>query len=191
MRLLFIFLTLTSFQCLGQFSNRSRGRSFGIGIQAFDPTGINLQTFRGFFNNNNSSFGTHGVWELGVGKENVVGIAGDKEYAGGNWRKGGLRFDLNYLYPLITINSPFVVQTYVGGGLQTGNRNYTLSGKEESNFATGANLMVRVELVIHGIDLGRADWFFSVYGDIKYHTDFTESFDYLTPAIGIRLRRGR
>jgi len=190
MRFLCIFFFLICFNSFSQPKN-NRGRRFGIGVQVFEPTGINVQTFRGFFNDNNSSFATYGVWELGVGKENMFGIASDKKYGGGNWVKGGLRVDLNYMHPLLTIYKPFVFQTYVGGGLQTGTRLYETSTGEQANFATGANLMMRIELVTHGIDLGRAVWFFSVYGDIKYHTDFTESFDYLSPVIGIRLRKGR
>jgi hypothetical protein len=160
-----------------------------------EPTGVTLQFFRGFYNNNNSSFATYGVVELAVGKENVLGIIEDenKVYEGenGRWTEGGLRVDLNYLYPLMTVHSPFVLQTYVGAGLQTGTRNYLLSGKEESKFATGLNLMLRLEYVTHGIDLGRAVWFFSIYGDVRYHTDFTEKFDYISPGAGIRLRKGR
>lgn len=190
MRLFILLFLLVSINSLGQ-SSKGKGRSFGIGAQVFEPMGINFQTFRGLFNNNNSSFATYGVLEIGIGKENMLDLADEKEYAGGDWTKGGLRFDLNYLYPLITTHSPFVFQTYVGGGLQTGTRYYTISGNEESNFATGANLMIRIELVTHGIDLGRDVWFFSVYGDIKYHTDFTESFDYVSPVVGIRMRKGR
>jgi len=185
--IIFLFICISSF---GQSKN-NQGRLFGVGIQMFEPTGINIQTFRGVFNNNNSSLLTKRVWELGVGKENMLGITGDKKYLGGNWEKGGLRFDLNYLHPVITTNAPFVFQTYVGGGLQTGTRLYNTSEGSQSKVATGANLMVRIEFVTHGIDLGRAVWFFSIYGDIKYHTDFTESFDYISPVVGIRLRKGR
>ena len=191
MRFVFIIFLLVCINSFGQSSKRGQGRSFGIGVQAFEPTGLNLQVFRGIFNDNNSSLATMGVWEIGVGKENMFKLAGDKVYAGGNWVKGGLRFDLNYLHPVLSIHKPFVFQAYVGGGLQTGIRLYQTSAGEQSNFATGANLMARIEYVTHGIDLGRAVWFFSIYGDIKYHTDFTEGFDYVSPVVGIRLRRGR
>jgi hypothetical protein len=189
MRFILIFLLFVSVTALSQTDNIK----FGIGVQAFEPSGINLQLFRGFYNNNNSSFATYGIVELGVGKENMLGIIDDdrKVYEGGYWTNGGLRVDLNYLYPLMTVHSPFVLQTYVGAGLQTGTRNYTVSGKEESQFATGMNLLLRLEYVTHGIDLGRAVWFFSIYGEVKYHADFTEKFDYISPGAGIRLRKGR
>jgi len=192
MRLLTLFFLLICINSFSQSSKRYRGGpSFGIGVQAFEPTGFNLQYFRGFFNENNSSLATYGVWELGIGKENMLELANDKVYAGGKWVKGGLRFDLNYLHPVFTVYKPFVFQTYVGGGLQTGTRLYTNSEGEQSNVATGVNLLVRVEYVTHGIDLGRDVWFFSVYGDIKFHSDFSESFDYVSPVVGIRVRRGR
>lgn len=189
MRFILIFLLFVSIHSFSQTNDIK----FGIGAQVFEPTGLTLQFFRGFYNNNNSSFATYGVVELGVGKENMFGIMKDenKVYEGGHWTEGGLRVDLNYLYPLMTVHSPFVLQTYVGAGLQTGNRNYIISGKEESQFATGMNLMLRLEYVTHGIDLGRAVWFFSIYGDVKYHADFTEKFDYISPVAGIRLRKGR
>lgn len=184
--IIILFVSITSF-------SQTNDIKFGIGIQAFEPTGLTLQFFRGFYNNNNSSFATYSVLELGVGKENMLGIMEDenKVYEGGHWTDGGLRVDLNYLYPLMTVHAPFVLQTYVGAGLQTGTRNYLISGKEDSQFATGMNLMLRLEYVTHGIDLGRAVWFFSIYGDVKYHTDFTEKFDYISPVAGIRLRKGR
>jgi hypothetical protein len=187
--IIIFFLLFASIHSFGQPNDIK----FGVGAQVFEPTGLTLQFFRGFYNNNNSSFATYGVVELGVGKENMLGIMKDenKVYAGGHWTEGGLRVDLNYLYPLMTVHSPFVLQTYVGAGLQTGNRNYIVSGKEESQFATGMNLMLRLEYVTHGIDLGRAVWFFSIYGDVKYHADFTEKFDYISPVAGIRLRKGR
>jgi hypothetical protein len=191
MRFLFFILLITSLPSWGQSKNKSQGRSFGVGVQVFEPTGINVQSFRGFFNDNNSSFATRGVWELGVGKENILGISDQKEYATGNWTKGGVRVDMNYFYPLITVHYPFVFQFYVGGGLQTGTRLYTSAGKEESNFATGGNLLARIELVTHGIDMGRSVWFLSVYSDIKFHSDFTESFDYVSPVVGVRMRKGR
>lgn len=178
------------FVSLQSFSQRAFQR-FGIGAQLFEPTGVNLQLFNGHFTDNNSSFATYGVLELGAGVERVFSISKDKMYSGGNWEKGGLRVDLNYLYPLLTVKRPFVIQTYVGAGLQTGNRKYETSEGVESKFTTGANVMVRIEFVTHGIDLGRAVWFFSMYGDIKYHSDFTESFEYVSPVLGVRLRKGR
>ena len=190
MRLLILFLLLVSFNSISQVLKK-KGRSYGMGVQAFEPSGLTFQSFRGFFNDNNSSLATYGVWELGVGKENIWGIAKGKPYHGGNWVKGGVRVDLNYLHPVLTLYKPFVFQTYVGVGLQTGSRRYSTSSGEQSNFATGANLMVRVEYVAHGFDFGRAVWFFSIYADIKYHVDFTESFDYVSPVVGMRLRRGR
>lgn len=191
MRLLFIVFLLVCINSFGQSSRRSQGILYGIGAQAFDPTGFNLQFFRGFFNNNNSSFATYGVLELGVGKENMIGIVDEIKYADGYWKEGGVRVDVNYLYPVFTMYAPFVLQTYVGAGLQTGTRLYDNSAGEQSKFATGANLMLRLEYVSHGIDLGRAVWFFSIYGDMKFHADFTETFDYVTPGAGIRLRKGR
>jgi len=194
MRLFAVFIMLLSgFNSMGQFSNGNPGIKFGIGAQVFEPTGLNVQFFRGFYNNNNSSFATYGIVELGVGKENMFGLINDEErvYSGGYWKDGGLRVDVNYLYPVMTVHSPFVLQTYIGAGLQTGTRNYMLAGKEESKFATGANLMMRLEYVTHGIDMRRAVWFFSIYVEARYHADFTEKFDYISPTTGIRLRKGR
>ena len=185
---LFLLVNITSF-C--QSLKQKEGRSFGIGVQAFEPTGLTFQSFKGFFNDNNSSLATYGVWELGVGMENITGVVDDKLYSGGDWTKGGFRVDVNYLYPLITIYSPFVFQTYLGGGLQTGTREYRTDEGIQSDFSTGANLMVRIELVTHGIDLGRDVWFLSIYGDIKYHKAFSESFDYVSPVVGVRMRKGR
>jgi len=191
MRLMIVIFVLLSLNSFGQANNRNQGRRFGIGIQAFEPTGINIQSFRGFFNDNNSSFATYGVWELGVGLENELGIISDKKYEGGDWEKGGVRIDINYLYPLLTIYAPFVFQTYLGAGIQTGTRKYETPTGIESNFSTGANFMLRVELVTHGIDMGPSVWFFSIYSDLKYHTAFSEPFDYLSPVLGVRLRKGR
>jgi hypothetical protein len=191
MRLLIFVILLLPLCLFGQSKNKNQGRRFGIGAQVIEPTGINFQTFRGFFNDNNTSFATYGVLELGVGIENMLSHAGEKVYGSGTWSKGGWRVDLNYLYPLLTLQHPFVFQVYAGTGIQTGSRNYTVSGAEESTFATGGNLMLRVELVTHGIDMGRSVWFFSIYSDLKYHFDFTESFDYVSPVVGIRMRKGR
>jgi len=191
MRFLIIVILLLPFCLFGQSRSKNQGRGFGIGAQVLDPTGITLQTFRGFYNNNNSSFATHGVLELGVGIENILNHADEKVYATGTWTKGGWRIDLNYFYPLLTLQHPLVFQLYAGTGIQTGTRNYNVSGAEESTFATGGNLMLRVELVTHGIDMGRSIWFFSVYSDLKYHFDFTASFDYVSPVVGIRMRKGR
>jgi len=191
MRVLIVFLLLLSLNSFGQANNRNQSRRFGFGIQVFEPTGFTIQSFRGFFNENNSSFATYGVWELGLGLENKLGIISDKKYAGGDWENGGVRVDLNYLYPLLTIYAPFVFQTYLGAGIQTGTRKYETPTGVESDFSTGANLMLRVELVTHGIDMGPAVWFFSIYSDLKYHTEFSESFDYVSPVLGVRLRKGR
>lgn len=189
MRLILILLVFISINSFGQ----SEGMKFGFGAQVFEPTGLTVQYFRGSYNSNNSTLTTYGVVELGIGKENMLGIMDDdnKVYADGIWKNGGLRVDLNYLYPLMTIYSPFVLQTYVGAGIQTGTRNFTVSDNEESQLATGMNLMLRLEYITHGVDIGNTVWFLSIYGDIKYHADFTEKFDYISPVAGIRIRKGR
>jgi hypothetical protein len=182
---------MISSNSFSQMNNRDHTRRFGIGFQVFEPTGLRVQSFRGFFNDNNSSFATYGIWELDVGIENILGVVRDKKYSGGNWKGGGLRVDLNYLHPLLTIYAPFVFQTYVGVGIQTGTRKYEASKGVESDFSTGANLMLRVELVTHGIDIGPSIWFFSFYSDLKYHAAFSQPFDYLSPVLGVSLRKGR
>jgi len=184
--LTFIFLLIA-------FNAFSQGafRRFGIGAQVFEPTGITVQMFNGYFINNSSSLVTCDVWELGVGQENVTGLLNDKKYASGDWEAGGVRIDLNYLHPLLTVQAPLVLQTYLGAGLQTGTRKYATATGSESNFSTGANFMIRVEWITHGIDRGPATWFFSIYSDIKFHADFSENFDYLSPVLGVRLRKGK
>ncbi len=185
MRLLPLFILM----CINSFAQNIR--MMGIGAQVFEPTGVNVQLYKGFFSMNNSMYATYGVWELALGIENATGIVGPKKYASGNWNKGGIRMDLNYLHPILTIKSPLVLQTYLGAGLQTGTRKYQLAGRDESNFSTGANFMVRVEWVAHGFDIGPGKWFLSFYADIKYHKDFSESFDYISPVLGARMRRGK
>jgi hypothetical protein len=163
----------------------------GIGAQFLEPTGINFQIFKGFFCSNNASYATYGVLELGLGAENIWELQQEKSFAGGTWKQGGVRLDLNYLYPLLTLEGKMVLQTYLGAGVQTGTRNYRTGRSDESDFATGGNAIFRIEAVTHAIEVGNRIWFFSVYADAKYHFDFKEDFNYLTPVVGVRFRKGR
>jgi hypothetical protein len=163
----------------------------GIGAQFMEPTGLNVQVFKGFFCSNNASYATYGVLELGLGVENIWDLQKEKSYAGGVWKPGGVRLEVNYLYPLITLEGPMTFQAYLGAGVQTGTRNYRVGRSDESDFASGGNAMFRVETVTHAIEIGAGIWFFSVYADARYHVDFKEDFTYLTPVIGVRFRKGR
>lgn len=166
-------------------------RRFGIGFQAFEPTGINIQMFRGFFCSNEDSYATRGVWELGLGAENVLLTRSNETYKDGVWKKGGFRVDLNYLYPVFTVEWGIVMQTYVGLGLQTGSRLYENALGDQSTFATGGNALVRLEVAGHGFEAGDGLLFVSVYVDAKFHKDFTEDFQYFKPSFGIRIRKAR
>jgi hypothetical protein len=196
MRLLLFLLLALCVDAAGQkvFTTQRRGQNihrFGIGAQVFEPTGINLQIFRGQFSSNNAAYSTYGVVELGLGLENEIKVIDEKTYAGGIWTEGGLRVDLNYLYPLITVHAPVAIQTYVGAGLQSGSRKYLVNNTVESEFATGANFLLRLEVGFHGFEIGPSMWFVSVYGDARIHADFTEDFSYFAPSLGLRMRKGR
>jgi outer membrane protein W len=191
-----IFLSISS-QVKAQewYNNLKREHNmlrFGVGLQALEPTGINVQMFHGFFCSGNDSFATYGVWELGVGIENTIGTSTTTAYKSGQWRSGGIRAELTYLQPLITLDYGFVFQPYIGVGLQTGSRNYTsMTDGDQSSTATGGNLLLRLEVGMHGIETGGSILFVSLYVDAKYHKDFAEDFSYFKPSIGIRIRKAR
>jgi hypothetical protein len=193
-RILFILIVVVSIaNSEDSFSQGYYGTTtrIGVGAQLFEPTGGNIQIFKGEYVANHKSYVTNGVFEIVIGSEKVFNILDDKVYKDGKWAKGGLRINALYLYPLITTEAPIVLQAYIGGGLESGTRKYLVNKTVESQFATGLNLMLRLELVTHGIDLGKSTWFFSLYIDLKTYMEFGNEFNYLAPVVGIHLRRGR
>lgn len=165
-------------------------RRFGVGLQAFEPTGVSVQMFHGFFCSNDDLYATRAVQELQIGAENVV-LGSTTAYKDGTWKKGGLRVEFDYLFPVLTIDYGFVVQTYLGAGIQTGSRHYENVYGDQSAFATGGNLMARLEVGGKGFEAGNDILFWSVYVDAKFHQDFTEDFNYFKPSVGIRIRKAR
>ena len=164
---------------------------FGIGVQASDPLGINLQLFHGFFCSNDDTYATKMVWELTGGVENSIFTSG-QSYKTGVWKKGGFQSSLGAHYPVANILTPyFTTQFYAGAGLQGGTRKYKDAGEDLTDTIFGVNVSANASFMGRGITMGDGIWFITLYGGIKLHKQFGEDFSYVRPSLGLVFRKAR
>ena len=159
-----------------------------IGLQFADPTGINIQFFRSFLCTNHRSYATKAVIAINAGVENQFGFSKTEYTGSGTWKSGGFRFEVNYLVPILTLApGSSTIEYYVGAGLQTGTRRF-VNGDVSNPFATGGNLMGRMEYTPEGMRAGRKTFYVSFFLDYKYHRDFKSVFSYTGPSFGARMK---
>ncbi len=162
-----------------------------IGLQILEPTGINLQLFKGYFCTGDNTYATSLIWELSLGLENAV-LTSNKSYGSGKWASGGTQASLMIYYPFFTLPlGNLTLQAHIGSGLQGGVRKYETEGMGRTDNIVGGNLSIRSSITGRAIDLNDRIWFLTYFADVKFHQQFNEKFSFIRPSIGIAFRKVR
>jgi len=151
----------------------------GIGVDACEPTGIDVQFYR-LSKICTSDFSITkkiavGTW---IGKEGLIfGSLIDKSNDG-IWKSGGIRYGIDLKFYI-----PILFNPYLGFGVEGGTRN--LNDKLE--FYPDVVARIGIEQKVLGVKLSSSSSLnITIFAEGKVNKCITEDFAYILPTFGVR-----
>jgi hypothetical protein len=156
-----------------------------FGIRVGEPTGLNIQIFKGFLDSNTKS---KGLFDINIAREGWISSSLQQPYKTGEWRPGGIRYSVSWFHEVN--HKLFSHFFYYGIGLQAGSRKYTTQGDRfTENFVWGPLFTLHGELPVRSFSIRPHGLYCkaSLFAEAVYHKEFKEDFEYIRPAVGVRL----
>ncbi len=161
----------------------------GLGLQGMEGQGIILQLNRGHFCHN--SYFPYFIIEAGWTVENSLNFFSNKTYSTGKWSRGGNQWSTSFFYTFIGLDNwkHVVFSLMLGAGLEAGQRPFEIHQQKFLSKYQGYNLYTRLNINGPTIKINKHSnpmmTNVSVFIGIKYHNEWTSSFDYLRPNLGM------
>lgn len=151
----------------------------GIGVDACEPTGIDVQFYRlrkictsDFSITKKIAVGT---W---MGKEGIIFGSLINKSNDGIWKSGGMRYGIDLKFYI-----PIFLNPYIGFGAEGGTRN--LNDKFE--FSPDVVARIGIEQKVLGVKLSsNSSLNITIFAEGKVNKCITDDFAYILPALGIR-----
>ena len=191
-----LFFLILFFDCavIGQnwyrdAQRRERMLRPGLGLHAMEGQGIILQLNRGHFCHN--SYFPYFIIEAGWTVENTISFFSDKNYSLGKWGMGGNQWFTSFFYSFIRHDNwkHVVFSLMLGAGLEAGQRPFEFNQQKFLSNYQGYNLFTRLNINGPTLKINKHSnpmmSNVSFFIGIKYHNEWTSSFDYLRPNLGI------
>lgn len=149
----------------------------GFGIDALEPTGLDIQFYRlSKICTNDFSILKKIAIGLWAGKEGTLSSSALKRI--NNWESGGIRYGLDLKFHI-----PIFLNPYIGVGAEGGSRK--LDGK--LGFYPDAVVRLGIEQKILGIKLSsNSSLNATIFIDGKANKCLTNDFMYILPSVGVR-----
>lgn len=169
--------------------NRTR---IAYGAKFLEPSGIAVQLFKGFFCSGHDTYSHRGTIELYAGRENLI-LNRNPAYRGGILRPAGIQAGVNYQYPLfcLSFSNQFTMQLHAGLGLQGGRRTFVRQENTIQDHSIAGLGFFRLSFTGKGFKMMDRYWFWSLFAEHGYFSEFGTAYRHWRPGFGIVLRKVR
>lgn len=159
--------------------------TFGVGGP--EPMAAHIQFYRGFSCKSLRSW----LLEAQVGMEGLLTQTSNREYNGGTWEGGALRYSMSFNIRMFRFVSEYVPWVgFLGGiGVQGGQRNYLDENFEQASvYALGPLANFNMEMYILDRRINKTDYLGVIlFAEYHYHYDVAYEFQVSNINGGLRL----